>query len=152
MCPAAAVALAFVLSFDPVNADEADQLAATLARFPSMSTAKEYSALNDQHYDWVVLLLSCCPASKACEDWREECARCGECWRCLGKAHDPTLGIKKRQIAAKRLQIYLDDEDFLQGRMPPPVPVWRFREGPPPLGTLPIPEPKPRVIDVFVVS
>ena len=139
MCPAAAVALAFALSFDPVKTDEADFVRATLYRFPSKQTAEKFAELIYRHQDWIDFMVACRPDNEAYRDWNSDCLRCGNCWYYLSVAREPGVSLEVQLMALEELRTRLGNEAFIRGRMPPPVPLWRFCEGSPPLGTPPPP-------------
>jgi hypothetical protein len=91
MCPfAAAVALAFTISYDPIEADEIRMLNAELARFVliDLDVAKSNSGLNDSHREWLEFLMEVSPSDKL-SDWYDECLIYGTCWGALVVAKSP---------------------------------------------------------------
>lgn len=50
-------------------------------------------------------------------------------WDLADDAACDSYGVAKRRTALKRLREILGEDDYLSGRLPPPVPTWRFNEG-----------------------
>jgi hypothetical protein len=49
-------------------------------------------------------------------------------WDALDDALTVSLCISRRIAGMRRLRELLGDDAYHEGRMPPPVPMWRFRE------------------------
>jgi hypothetical protein len=135
---AAAVALAVTFSWDPMDAEHARLLDLELARFPSAQVTQASFDLNDKHLDWLNLQLEYSPTSQIIE-WNNESSWYRRCWGNLKLAQYQNHNLGMRLDALQSLRTELGEVPFALGRMPPPVPIWRFKEGAPPLGTLPVP-------------
>jgi hypothetical protein len=135
---AAAVALAFTFALDPMEAEEVRLLNLQLARFPPKKMTEACLDLNSKQLDWLELVQTYLPSEQV-NQWYEECSKCEDCWRHLYSAQDVNESLSLRFHALEELKKELGRVAFFQGQMPPPVPIWRFKDGPPPLGTLPAP-------------
>ena len=115
--------LAFsLLSFDPLEAE--------LASFPPKEVVRCSLDCNLRHAQWLY------------ERWRVGVAwteadeesywinkRLGACWQHLECARTTTHDLPNRRKKIQLLRELLGEFAFWQGCMPPPVPVWRFKEG-----------------------
>lgn len=59
----------------------------------------------------------------------EENERLYQVWNLADDAVQPYFGVVKRRTALRKLRELLGEDDYQAGRLPPPVPVWRFNEG-----------------------
>jgi hypothetical protein len=131
---AAAVALPFTFSQDPMEAEQLRLFNLELTRFPPAKVAKTNLKLNSKHLHWLKSLIENSPTKQLIR-WYDECSNCQEYWFFLHLAQDSTEELSTRLWALEGLRNKLGEVAFAQGHMPPPVPIWRFKEGPPPLGT-----------------
>jgi hypothetical protein len=136
MCTvAASVVLVFSMAFEA-------RLEAELARFPAREVTNAWIEFNHHHLRWISACLTQSQdriSEVYYSDWLMEAVQSQIPWTLLQNAQDRTLGIKSRNSSLIKLHRALGDEDFIQGIMPPAVPLSRFREGKPPLGTLAAP-------------
>ena len=120
------------------------RLQAELARFPSFNMAMDMKAFSREHGLWL--------QSRACfeidpnelSDWQRENKACYDVWFDLAWCHVGGLSsLNRRWGRLMELKEKLGFRAYYEGRMPPPAPIWRFREGPPPPKLPPPPPPLP---------
>jgi hypothetical protein len=132
MCPVAASAvLAFTMAFEA-------RLEAELARFPPPEVTNAWVEFSHNHLRWISAYASQSHDRMGqvyYSDWLMDAVQSRIPWTLLQKVQNRALGIKSRNSSFINLRGFLGDEAFIQGLMPSAVPLWRFREGKPPLGT-----------------
>ena len=84
---AAAVALAFTLTLDPMEAEQARLFNLELTRFPPAKLTRDCLKLNSKHLDWLDIQIEFLPTKQIIE-WRDECSDYEDCWRNLYLAQD----------------------------------------------------------------
>jgi hypothetical protein len=132
MCPvAASVSLAMTMMAMEVR------LEAELGRFPPRKVTDSWVEFTDNHIRWIsaYAMQSRDKDEVYCFNWLMEAVRSQIPWSLLQDAQNRTLGIISRNSSFIKLRAALGHDAFIQGLMPPAVPLSRFREGKPPLGT-----------------
>ncbi|MFL5246056.1 MAG: hypothetical protein ACJ8FY_28630 [Gemmataceae bacterium] len=104
-----------------------DPLACELERFPPLLIAKENFNFGMAHGNYLEKQRN----SGFCSAWYQENWSLNECWLFLDVAQDRSSSFARRVQALQNLKQWLGEENYFMGRMPPCVPIWRFRDGPP---------------------
>jgi hypothetical protein len=136
MCPIAA-SVSLVITMMAMEA----RLEAELGRFPPPEVTNQWVEFGSKHLHWVSAQESQAQGKDQEHylNWLMEAVRSQIPWALLQSAQNQTLGIICRNSSFISLRDALGDKAFIQGLMPPAVPLSRFREGKPPLGTLAAP-------------
>jgi len=114
----ASIVLAFSLAtYDPLAGD--------LARFPPPEVVSANWEFNRAHGVWLEERFS----QPYYLNWWQENFNLGRTWELLVVAQAKNLGVEKREDALMEL---LGTTNFYLARMPPPSPIWRFFDYPPP--------------------
>jgi hypothetical protein len=122
------------------------RLNAELARFPSFNMAMDMKSFSYAHAMWLATRANWEITPNELSDWMNENHSCHDAWSTLTFCHvGGLISLKKRWETLKALKEILGDRAYYEGRMPPPAPIRRFREGPPPpkLPSPPLPSPAP---------
>jgi hypothetical protein len=92
-------------------------------RFPDHATARANLALANAHLEWLRSIRTPTGvAERQVGNWKMEASYSQELWEAAEKATD-----ESRLDALKMLKALRGPEDWYGGKLPPPVPVWRFR-------------------------
>lgn len=104
---------------------------ADCARFPPAAVCQAMEDFGKAHLEWLEARASLAVGDGAHDYWQARRAEarwcfdvwdwCGACAGCEG------MEEHRRVLALRHLRDLLGDEDYEAGRLPPPVPVWRFR-------------------------
>jgi hypothetical protein len=122
---ASVIALAFSMATEM-------SLQAELARFPSFNMAMDMMAFSSAHQVWLETRAQSEIRPNELCNWKDENRFCHDTWSELALCHVGGLSsLVKRCERLKALKEKLGLKDYYDGRMPPPAPIWRFREGPP---------------------
>jgi hypothetical protein len=126
----------FVLFASPVLA----QLPEEIEEFdaPPLEDVYRFPTLEQAHHAWVFnsLYREQMEARRAFQRHRydeitralEEAAQLARAWDQVWIARCEGCSDRRRRLALKGLRELIGPEDYYAGRMPPPVPLWRFVE------------------------
>lgn len=117
--------------------DPGDPLA-DCGRFPDGAACQELEDFARGHLAWLDARRPLCLTESDEATWRQartEAQWCFNCWDWAGAAQgnegDRTTTDGRvagyRRFSLDKLRELLGDDDYFAGRMPPPVPLWRFR-------------------------
>lgn len=124
-------AVALALGIGCLAMPPGDPPLSDLHRFPPAAVAEPYYKLASAHRDWI-----CQQKPKALTRadeafwwaWQLEADHCRRAWDHLWDAHRVTVfEVSARRRWLAKLRETIGEQDYWDGRMPPPVPVWRFR-------------------------
>jgi hypothetical protein len=119
------------------------RLQAELARFPPFNMAMDMMALSSAHQIWLETRAQAEIAPCELANWKAENTACHDAWGKLAFCHVGGMSsLCKRWERLMRLKEKLGPKAYYGGQMPPPAPIWRFREGPPPPKLPPLPAPQ----------
>lgn len=107
---------------EPVRPPEIPILETDLRWFPPREVAEVNYKLAQEHVDWLKLMVKANPT----EDygpWLKDAEQCRVCWEDLYDCHRYYATVWRLEF----LRMRLGQESYWAGRMPPPVPLWRFR-------------------------
>ena len=122
--PAFGLLLAALSVPAPVSLADAD-------RFPSGAECQAAEDFARLHLRWLEVQAAWSQSGEEDAYWREcvaEARWCFDCWDAVGAGaanERPDAAYRLQWLA--RLRELIGDEDYFAGRLPPPVPVWRFR-------------------------
>ena len=122
------------------------RLQGELARFPSFNMAMDMMSFSSAHQMWLETRAYSEITPNELFNWQNENNSCHDVWHSLAFCHVGGLSsLNRRWERLKELKEKLGYRAYYEGRMPPPAPIWRFREGPPPpkLPPPPLPPPPP---------
>jgi len=107
----------------------ADPPLTDLLWFPPAVVARSMRELSQKHQEWVGEQYR--KAIGPCEEkfwmtWGWEARVCEEAWGDLCSAYDEGFDPRNRRAHLGFLRDKLAPEYYYAGRMPPPVPLWRF--------------------------
>jgi hypothetical protein len=122
------------------------RLQAELARFPSFNMAMDMMAFSSAHHMWLATRAQSEITPNEHSNWTNENCFCHDVWSDLAFCHVGGLSsLNRRWGRLMELKDKLGHRAYYEGRMPPPAPIWRFRDGPPPpkLSPPPLPPPPP---------
>jgi hypothetical protein len=101
------------------------------ALLPPPGVAADYLAFNSEHAAWLEKRMDWeLDRQGETRAWRAENEALRTIWQCVATAACEGYGPEWRREALNTLRKRLGPEDYYQGRLPPPVPVWRFSEVP----------------------
>lgn len=108
----------------------ADPPLSDLHRFPAAAVAKANYDFATEHRNWVNKQKPLAPRDESrWLDWQAEAAHCRKAWDNLWDANQVQLyDANARRKWLYRLRVTIGEEDYWIGRMPPPVPLWRFEK------------------------
>ena len=102
-----------------------------LERFPPLWAAEGNCLFQVEHRQWIDKQLEAC----WCEEcrahyagWSREQFALWWLWDSLRYAADPQRDLPTRMRWLEEVRMILGEADWLAGRMPEPVPAWRFHE------------------------
>jgi hypothetical protein len=123
-------------------ATQAAVLEAQLARFPPPDVTNAWLEFNQKHFEAMLAVHN--QATKKIESlfWLNDIEKHREPWERLQRAQDRTQPLASRRYNYLSLSV-IGKEDFIQGHMPPAVPLDRFVCGKPPF-VLTIPQHPPK--------
>jgi hypothetical protein len=134
MCPvAASVLLAITITMQEAK------LEAQLAAFPPREVVEAQFKFASIHEEYLLFMTEMLPSEKNYKILLDYHSQVHCYWLALRIAQDKMQLLPTRCRFLKLLKESLDAATHLRGRMPPLVCIWRFREGPPPLGCYPAP-------------
>jgi len=141
---AASVVLAFTIAMQEA------QLEAQLAAFPPREMVEAQIEFASIHEDYLTFMTQMLPSDKEYRILLDYHCQVLCYWQALRIAQDKTRSLSERGDFFEVLKKSLDADTHLRGRMPPIACIWRFRQGPPPLGTLPAPPPGLKMINIII--
>jgi hypothetical protein len=134
MCPVAvSVVLAFTIAMQEAK------LEAQLAAYPPRDVVEAQIEFASIHEDYLIFMTEMLPSEKEYKILLDYHSQVHCYWLALQIAQDKMRSLSLRCIFLELLKESLDADTHLRGRMPPLVCIWRFRDGPPPLGCYPAP-------------
>lgn len=103
--------------------EHAEKLADSDRFHYSKEECERHAVFAWNHYDW-------CKKHPeiASEDWATEAMGLAQCWGFLARAKETGNSDLARIEAMLEVRRLITDDAYMVGRMPPAVPVWRFRE------------------------
>lgn len=117
--------LGFVVLFlDP----SPDPLLTELCRWPNAGNVAAAVELGESHQRWVLKVYYEIPQGQDAYfwGWYLDCEKHLKPWKLLQVAHDTSRSEQERQAALRELRQTLGEADWWNGRLPCPVPLWRF--------------------------
>jgi hypothetical protein len=106
-------------------------------RFPPPEVVKAFVALNEEHGEWLEQQINFWGPVRGLLDWRRENFHYLLYWQSVQSAQNTGRRTHARIRDLAKLSRISKRHPFGPG-LPPPVPIWRFREGsPPPAQTQP---------------
>jgi hypothetical protein len=118
---------------------EEAKLEAQLARFPPPQVTNAWVEFSWNHESAMTEASKQCPKETRLKYflWLHEIEQRRKPWILLQQAQDRARPIASRRYRFNSIGTEIGSAAFIQGQMPPAVPLSRFREGPPPLRTVP---------------
>lgn len=121
--------VAFGILLALLGAPEPDPPLTDLTWFPSHETSRKYQIFASQHRDWLAFQVEWHQwAQEEITESKMEAAWCWKAWDHLVDASYPYLHDNERRQHLGKLRDQIGRAAYEAGRMPPPVPVWRFRQ------------------------
>ena len=118
---------AFLLALAILGLPEPDPPLTDLMWFPSYEACHKYRMFAAEHRDWLAFQADWhLSAQEEMAEWQIEAAWCWRVWDHLEDAGNPVMDKNWRRKYLGRLRHQIGREAYEAGRMPPPVPVWRF--------------------------
>ena len=102
-----------------------------LQKFPPSEVVNAFVALNEEHGQWLEQQKKIRGPVRALLDWQQENFLYCLYWQNVQSAQNTNRAIKARIKDLMRLTNLCRRHSF-GGGLPPPVPTWRFQNGPPP--------------------
>ena len=124
---AAAIVLAFTSALE-------SRLEAELARFPARNVTNQWVEFASEHFHWVSAQFRQARDENAAHyaNWLFDAIQSQTPWELLQQAQNRALPIASRRASLDNLRGVIGSQDFINGEMPPAVPLSRFKEGKPP--------------------
>jgi len=123
-------ALTLLAALSAIPLPLSEPVEAILARFPDKQTADACREIAVAHVRWLENEIAVFPSrAEDFDEWLSQAKRYKSAWQYLCSAHWNYPGNANCVYnALEELRMLIGEENYLAGRMPPPMPYWFFTE------------------------